>query len=165
MRWIRTEINLIQGKQFVFWKNSFNIFIIWYLKCFNFKVHDVLYCTNFPFDEDPLQYFLKHPLLGQVMFEYILYPIYFLILLTNFIYITSFFITITIKWYFCWYSWWWGFSSVFFWSRIYITLIHSRHPCNRHWSRITVLCTTATTELLAFKKLFLNELLRETEWS
>ena len=32
------------------------------------------------------------------MFEYILYPIYFLLLQISFIYIISFFITITIKW-------------------------------------------------------------------
>ena len=35
--------------------------------------------------------------LGQVMFEYDLYPIYFPLLLTNFIYIKSFFIAIIIK--------------------------------------------------------------------
>ena len=47
------------------------------------------------------------------MFEYNLYPIYILLLLTNFIYIKSFFITIIIKSCFCWYFCWrrfFGFS-------------------------------------------------------
>ena len=43
-------------------------------------------------------------LLGQVIFRYLLYPIYFLLLPTSFIYIKSFFITITIKWCFCWFA-------------------------------------------------------------
>ena len=34
--------------------------------------------------------------------------------------------------------------SVFSWSWIHITLIHSHHPCNRHGSRITLICMTAT---------------------
>ena len=34
---------------------------------------------------------------GQVMFEYNLYPIYFLLLLTKMIYVKSFFIAIIIK--------------------------------------------------------------------
>ena len=61
---------------------------------------------------------------------------YFILLETSFISIKSFFITNTNK-YFCWYSWWWGFFSVFFRSWFYITLIRLRHPCNRHWRRIT----------------------------
>ena len=100
-----------------------------------------------------LQYFLQYRLLGQVIFEYILYPIYFIILLISFFYIRSFFIVITIKWCFCWYSWWWGFFPVFSWSWIRITLIHSRHPSNRHWSKIIGLRTTATAWLLASKRL------------
>ena len=82
--------------------------------------------------------------MGQVIFKYILYSIYFLLLLTNYIYIKSFFITITIKWYIRWNCWRWGFLSVFSWSWIQIILICSRHPCNRHWSRITVLPMTTT---------------------
>ena len=53
--------------------------------------------------------------------------------------IFAIFIRVTIKWWFCWYSWWLMFFSVFYWSWIHITL-------------------------LAFKKL-LNVLLLETEWS
>ena len=82
--------------------------------------------------------------MGQVIFKYILYPIYFLLLLTSYIYIKSFFITITIKWYIRWNCWRWGFISVFSWSWIQIILICSRNPCNRHWSRITVLPMTTT---------------------
>ena len=82
--------------------------------------------------------------MGQVIFKYILYPICFLLLLTSYIYIKSFFITITIKWYIRWNCWRWGFLSVFSWSWIQIILICSRHPCNRHWSRITVLPMTTT---------------------
>ena len=60
--------------------------------------------------------------------------------------------------------------SVFLWSSIDITLIRSHHPCNRHWSRISVLRTTATVlktclnMLRAFKWL-LNEIWLETKWS
>ena len=57
---------------------------------------------------------------------------------------------------------------VFFWSWVHITLIHSHRPCNRHWSRITVLRTTTTvknmSKLLIFKWL-LNELMLEIELS
>ena len=48
---------------------------------------------------------------------------------------------ITIKWHICWC---WGFLSVFSWIWIQITLIRLHHPCYRPWSRITVLCTTAS---------------------
>ena len=41
--------------------------------------------------------------------------------------------------------------SVFSWSWIDITLIRSLHPCNRHWSRISVLRTTATVLKNMFK--------------
>ena len=75
--------------------------------------------------------------MGQVIFKYILFPIYFLLLLTSYIYIKSFFITITIKWYICWNCWLWRFLSVFSWSWIQIILICSR-------SRITVLPITTT---------------------
>ena len=83
------------------------------------------------------------PLIGQVIIEYILYSIYFLLLPTSFIYIKSFLITKTIKWYICWC---WGFFLVFFWSWIHLTLIRSHHFCNRHWSRTAVLGTTATAD-------------------
>ena len=73
----------------------------------------------------------------------------------SFIYIRSFFITINIKWYICWYSRCWGFLSVFSWSWIQFTLIRSHHTCYRHWSRITVLSTAGTVlkhvETLSFK--------------
>ena len=46
-----------------------------------------------------------------------------LLLQASFTYSKSFFITIAIKWCFCW--------SVFSWRRIHITLILSHHPCNR----------------------------------
>ena len=52
-------------------------------------------------------YFISHLLLLQAIFTYS----------------KSFFITITIKWCFCW--------SAFSWRRIHITLILSHHPCNR----------------------------------
>ena len=54
--------------------------------------------SKFLINEGLLQYLPQRILLGQVIFEYILYPIYFLLLPTSFIYIKSFFITITIKW-------------------------------------------------------------------
>ena len=54
--------------------------------------------SKFLRNEDLFQYFPWHLLLGQVIFEYILYPIYFLLLPISFIYLKSFFITITIKW-------------------------------------------------------------------
>ena len=94
-----------------------------------------------------------------------LYPIYFLLLGTSFIYIKNFFITIAIEWCFWWYCWWWGFFSVFSWSWIHITLIRSHHPFKRRWSWINVLHTTATLlKLLVFKWL-LKELLLETKLS
>ena len=52
----------------------------------------------------------------------------------------------------------------------FLLKLNSHHPCNRHWSRINVLRTTATvlktcwSPPLAFKWL-LNELLLETKWS
>ena len=47
--------------------------------------------SKFLYNED-LRYFLLHSFLGQVIFEYVLCPIYFLILLTSFIDIKNFFI-------------------------------------------------------------------------
>ena len=94
-----------------------------------------------------------------------LYPIYFLLLGTSFVYIKSFFITIAIEWCFWCYCWWWGFFSVFSWSWIHITLIRSHHPFKRRWSWINVLHTTATLlKLLVFKWL-LKELLLEKKIS
>ena len=84
----------------------------------------------------------------------------FLFLLpTSFIYIKSLFITIIINLCFCWYCWWRWFFLVFSWSCwIFITLIRSHHPCHRHWSKITVLRTTATVlktlETLSIKMVF-----------
>ena len=48
-----------------------------------------------------------------------------LLLQASFTYSKSFFITITIKWCFCW--------SAFSWRRTHITLILSHHPCNRQY--------------------------------
>ena len=62
----------------------------------------------------------------------------------SFIYIKSFFITINIKLYICWYCWCWGLLSVFSWSWIQFTLIQSHHSCYIHWSSITVIRTAAT---------------------
>ena len=89
-------------------------------------------------------------LLGQVVFEYVLHSMYFLLLPSSFTYIKIFFLAIPIKWCFWWCCWWQEFFSVFFRSWIHI---RSHHPCNRHWSRITVLRTTS------------NESLFEIEWS
>ena len=48
-------------------------------------------------------------------------------------------------------------SLVFSWSWIHITVIRLSHPCNRHWSRIIVLCTAATVKLLAFNRLLRSQ--------
>ena len=105
-----------------------------------------------------------------MIFEYILYPIYFLLWTTSFICINSFFITIAIEWCFWVILLMMGVFSVFSWSWIHITHILSHHLCNRHWSRISLLGTTATVlktclnMLRAFKWL-LNEIWLETKWS
>ena len=49
--------------------------IIWY-----FEYTDIFTLSNFPSNENLLQYFPQQILLGQAIFEYISYPIYFLIL-------------------------------------------------------------------------------------
>ena len=54
------------------------------------------------------------------------------------LHIVFIFVTITIKWCFWRYCWWWEFFPVFSWSWIYISLICLNQPCNRQWSRITV---------------------------
>ena len=91
-------------------------------------------------------------LLGPVIFVNFCIPFMFYYCQQSLIYIKSFFITIAIKWccwWYCWYCFWWycwwsEFFSVFFWSWIHVTIILSIHPCSSHWSRITVLRTTAT---------------------
>ena len=66
--------------------------IIWY-----FEYTDIFTLSNFPSNENLLQYFPQQILLGQAIFENISYPIYFLILQTSFIYFKSFLFTIFIK--------------------------------------------------------------------
>ena len=94
-----------------------------------------------------------------------LYPIYFLLLGTSFVYIKSFS---------HYYRHWMmllvlllmmRFFSVFSWSWIHITLIRSHHPFKRRWSWINVLHTTATLLKLLVFKWFLKELLLETKLS
>ena len=103
-----------------------------------------------------------------MIFEYILYPIYVLLWTTSFIYINSFFITIATEWCFWVILLMMRVFSVFSWSWIHITLIRSHHLCNRHWSRINVLCKTATVLKTSWDwafKCLLNEVWLETKLS
>ena len=36
LRWVRTEISLLQEKQFIFWKQFSNVFIVWYFEYLDF---------------------------------------------------------------------------------------------------------------------------------
>ena len=95
----RTELELAWTKKNR-WKQFSNILIIWYFEYIDFEGAWYFILRKFLINKDLLQYFPKHLLLGQVIFENISYLIYFILLLTSFIYSRSFFITITIKWYF-----------------------------------------------------------------
>ena len=97
---------ILKTKEFK-WKKKFSleplvgIFHIWRLLLWFYLV------APSPGADNIWIYFISHLLLLQASFTYS----------------KSFFITITIKWCFCW--------SVFSWRRIHITLILSHHPCNR----------------------------------
>ena len=101
-----------------------------------------------------------HPEFGQVMCEYDLYPIYFLLLLTNFIYMKSFFITI-IKWCFCWYCWYEGsfeFSpKVEFPLPLYVHNTQEQTMKQNHCTSHNYYSVKIMLKLLAFKW-FLNQL-------
>ena len=92
----------------------------------------------------------------------ILYPIYFLLLLTSFIYIKSSFITITIKWCFCWYFWWRGFFSVFLLKLKSHNTYMFTSPLQKTLKQNH---RTTGTVLKTCPKWFLKELLLEIEWS
>ena len=76
-------------KQFIF---SEQILQYFYYLVFDLKGASCFTLSKFFSNKDLLQYFPQHLLLGQVIFKYILYHIYFLLLPTGFIYIKSFFI-------------------------------------------------------------------------
>ena len=136
---------MIQGKQFIFWKQFFNIFILSGISNTSvFKVGDVLHWVNFSVMIKPFPIFSVAPSVGEGNIWIYFTSHLFSVIGNKFFYIKSFFITITLKWCLCWYCWWWGFFSVFSGSWFHNTFIHSHHLCNRHKSRIIVLCATAT---------------------
>ena len=94
--WDGSEIELAWSKKSsLYFENNFPICLLsGILNTLIFKVHDVFTLSKFLRNENLLKYFPKHLLLGLVIFEYISYPIYFLLLPTSFIYIKSFFFTI-----------------------------------------------------------------------
>ena len=99
--------------------------------------------SKFLNNEDLLQYFPLHLLLEHVMFEYILYSIYFIVLPTRFIYIKSFFIAINI-FFFCWYCQWLGWVLFSFLLKLNSHYPHTftspfqktlkqNHPASHNW--------------------------------
>ena len=129
--WDGSELGLTWPKKSSsYFKNNFHTFLLPGISNTSiFKVRDVLNCVNFLVMKTFSNIFHGTLCWGKWYLN-IFYTsiIYFLLLLTS----------ITFKWCFCWYSWWWGFFPVFSWSWIHITLIRSRHFCNRHWSRINM---------------------------
>ena len=65
-------------------KQLSNNFIIWYFECIDIQGDWCFTLSNFLINENLLQYFPQNLLLGLVIFEYILYLIYFLLLKTSF---------------------------------------------------------------------------------
>ena len=75
------------------------------------------------------------------MFEYNLYTFFFYYCWQNVMYIKSFFITIIIKWCFCWYC---LMMRVLLSFLFHITLVRSHRHCNGHWPSNIVLRTSTS---------------------
>ena len=126
-------------KQFILWKQFFNNFIMF------FRINQFLRCMiKFISNETFSNIFRSIFCWGNKYLKmfYMLFIFYCCqqVLFTGF----SFFITITIKWCFCWYCWWWGFYFPLYPEAECTSRIHLHHPYNRHLSRMTVIGITAT---------------------
>ena len=95
-------------KSSLYFENNFAILLLCGISNTSiFKVRDVLHWVNFTSSNIFLSTYCWP---GNIWIYFI--PYLFSINVNRFVYIKSFFITITIKWCFCWYCWRLGFFSV-----------------------------------------------------
>ena len=130
-----------------------------------FKVYDVLHWVYIFYI--PIFSVAPSVRFWQVMFEYNLYHIYFLLLLANFIYISIFFVTVIIEWCVCWYCDNEGSFEISlkaeFTSPLYVTSLLQKTLKQNHCTSHNCCSVKTMLKLLAFK-LLLNQLLFEKEW-